>query len=234
MLCSGGGCDSDIAAKCCVALGKLRKLLPGLTSRHLSPKVCGKVYTTRVCSVMFHSSKTWGLNTSDLEQLHHNDRAMIRWIYGTKDQDEPSSISLLQKLCIKNITAVLCSGWLRWCMYSVPRPVSKLSPTFLFLSPEGKGGLERYCLNVSILLSVNVSWLALTHRTEILGEPVFGIVWCCLPHWMGHEQHPNLKMDMDVVVVVVVVVVDVVVVDVLGVVVMVVAAAVIFITYWRD
>ena len=28
MLCSGRGCDSAIAAKCCVAWGKLRKQLP--------------------------------------------------------------------------------------------------------------------------------------------------------------------------------------------------------------
>ena len=36
MLHSGGDCDSAIAARCCVAWGKLRKLLP-----ILSPKVCG-------------------------------------------------------------------------------------------------------------------------------------------------------------------------------------------------
>ena len=28
MLCSGGGCGSAIAARCCVALGKYKKLLP--------------------------------------------------------------------------------------------------------------------------------------------------------------------------------------------------------------
>ena len=36
-LCSGGGCTSANASRCCVAWGKLRKLLPVLTSRHLSP-----------------------------------------------------------------------------------------------------------------------------------------------------------------------------------------------------
>ena len=25
------------------------------------------------------------------------------------------------------------------------------------------------------------------------GERVFNIAWGCQPHWMGHEQHPNLK-----------------------------------------
>ena len=38
MLCSSEGCDSAIAARCCVPWWKFRKLLPVLTTRHLSPK----------------------------------------------------------------------------------------------------------------------------------------------------------------------------------------------------
>ena len=41
LLCSGGGCDSAIAARCCVAWGKFRKLLPLLSTRHLSPGISG-------------------------------------------------------------------------------------------------------------------------------------------------------------------------------------------------
>ena len=33
-------------------------------------------------------------------------------------------------------------------------------------------------------------------KTVMLGEPVFGIAWCYQPQWMGHRQHPNLKMDI--------------------------------------
>ena len=43
MLCSDQGCDSVIAARCCAAWGKFRKLLPVLTSRHFSPKIHGNV-----------------------------------------------------------------------------------------------------------------------------------------------------------------------------------------------
>ena len=57
-ICSGGRCDSAIAARCCVAWGKFRKLLPVLTSRHLSPKVRGKVYMACVRSAMLHGSET--------------------------------------------------------------------------------------------------------------------------------------------------------------------------------
>ena len=42
-------CSSAIAATCCVASGKFRKLLSVLTARYLSPRICGKVYEACVC-----------------------------------------------------------------------------------------------------------------------------------------------------------------------------------------
>ena len=71
MLCSGGGCDSTIAARCCVALGKLRKLLPVHTSSHLSTEVPGKVYAACVCLAMFHRSKVKDLNIWFVPQSAH-------------------------------------------------------------------------------------------------------------------------------------------------------------------
>ena len=108
MLCSGGGYDSAIAAKCCVAWGKFMKLLPVLSSRHLSPRIHS------VCLAMLHGSETWGTKEPELRQLHCNDRAMICWICGIKGRDETSSASLLQKLDIKDITLVLRCRRLRW------------------------------------------------------------------------------------------------------------------------
>ena len=52
-LCSGGGYDSAIAARCYMAWEKFRKLLPVLTSRHPFPKVLGKVYMACVCRLCF-------------------------------------------------------------------------------------------------------------------------------------------------------------------------------------
>ena len=52
MLCSGGGCDSAIAARWCTALGKFRKLLPARTTRHLSPRYvarCTRPASARLC-----------------------------------------------------------------------------------------------------------------------------------------------------------------------------------------
>ena len=63
---AGGGCDSAIAGRCCAAWGKFRKLLPLLTSRHISPKSRGQVYSSCVRSAMLHGSETWGPNASEL------------------------------------------------------------------------------------------------------------------------------------------------------------------------
>ena len=114
MLCSGGGCDNAIVARCCVAWGKFRKLLPVLTTRHLSPRICGKVYEACICSAMLHGRKTLGLKHTELQRLRRNDRAMIRWICGVKNRDETPSVSLLQKFGIQDITSVLRSRRLRW------------------------------------------------------------------------------------------------------------------------
>ena len=80
MLCSSGDCDSAIAARCCVAWGKFRKLLPVLTTRHLSPRICGKVYEACVHSAMLHGSKMWVQNNPKLRWLCRNYSIMIHWI----------------------------------------------------------------------------------------------------------------------------------------------------------
>ena len=59
MLCSGWGCDSAITA-IHVAWKKLRKPLPVLITRHLSPRIRSNVYKACVCPALFHGSKTWG------------------------------------------------------------------------------------------------------------------------------------------------------------------------------
>ena len=54
MFSAGGGCDHAIAAHCCAAWGKFRKLLPILTSKHISFKTRGKVFTAcfgQLCSM---------------------------------------------------------------------------------------------------------------------------------------------------------------------------------------
>ena len=77
MLCSGWGCESATAAKYCVAWGKFRNILPVLTTKRLSPKICSKVCEACVHAAMLHGSETWGPNTPDLQLLHCNDCAIF-------------------------------------------------------------------------------------------------------------------------------------------------------------
>ena len=114
MLGAGGGCRNAVTTRCSVAWGKFRKLLPILTSRHLSFLVRGRVFDACVRSAMLHGSETWGPNTVDLQRLRRNDRSMIRWICGVRPQDEITSAALLAKLGLVDIATALRSRRLRW------------------------------------------------------------------------------------------------------------------------
>ena len=57
-------------------------------------------------------------------------------------------------------------GWDGMDMCSMPCPVSKLPQIYRCPAPEGNVGLERLCLNVSIMISMYVAWLVLNHKTD--------------------------------------------------------------------
>ena len=136
MLDAGGGCDTAIATRCCVAWGKFRKLLPILTSRHLSPKIRGNVYEAGVRSAMLHGSETWGPNAADLQRLRRNDRSMIRWICGVNERDEIPSDDLLLKLGICDIVMVLRKRRLNWYGH-VQRATSSIKTVAAVRVPGG-------------------------------------------------------------------------------------------------
>ncbi|KAI8496011.1 hypothetical protein Bbelb_264270 [Branchiostoma belcheri] len=114
MLCAGGGCELAATTRCCVAWGKFKKLLPILTSRHLSLKTRGKVFSSCVRSAMLHGSETWAPTAPELQRLRRNDRSMVRWICGVKPQDMTPSATLLAKLGLEDIKSVVQSRRLRW------------------------------------------------------------------------------------------------------------------------
>ena len=72
MLSAGGGCDSAIAARCCSAWCRFRKLFP---IRGNSFRTRAKVYSSCVRLTMLHGSETWGPNISDLQRLQRNDHS---------------------------------------------------------------------------------------------------------------------------------------------------------------
>ena len=98
------------------ALKKLRELLTVLTSRHLSYKTRGHVYSSCAQSAMLHASETWPLTKTKLQRLQRNDRAMIRQICSTKPEDVATvkSCELLAKLELEDLDLILRERRLCW------------------------------------------------------------------------------------------------------------------------
>ena len=122
---AGGGCEMAVTTCVKTAWKKFEELLPVLTSRHLSYKTCGHVYSSCVQSVMLHASETWPLTKTNLQRLQRNDRAMIRQIYSIKPEDvgRVRSSELLAKLLLEDLDLILrekaslvwACGAFKWC-----------------------------------------------------------------------------------------------------------------------
>ena len=116
MLSAGGGCEMAVTTRVKTAWKKFRELLPVLTSRHLSYKTRGHVYSSCVQSAMLHASETWPLTKTNLQRLQRNDRAMIRQICSIKPEDvaRVRSSELLAKLQLEDLDLILRERRLRW------------------------------------------------------------------------------------------------------------------------
>ena len=104
MLSAAGGCE------------KFKELKPVLSSRHLSFKTRGRVYSTCVQSAMLHASETWPVTKPCLQHLQRNDREMIRQICNVKPQNTATirSIELFARLGIEDLYLILKERRLRW------------------------------------------------------------------------------------------------------------------------
>ena len=87
MLSAAGGCELSTTTRVKTAWKKFKDLLPILSSRHLSFKTRGHVYSSCMRSAIFHASETWPLTKPNLQRLQRNDRAMIRQICNVRPQD---------------------------------------------------------------------------------------------------------------------------------------------------
>ena len=114
MLCAGGGCKLAIVTRCSTAWGKFKRLRPILTSKHVSLRTHGKVFNACVRSALLHGSETWAPTALDLQRLRQNDRSMVRWICGVRDDDKVSADTLCAMLGVQEVTAALRTRRLRW------------------------------------------------------------------------------------------------------------------------
>ena len=86
MLSAAGGCELSTTTRVKNAWKKFKELLPVLSSRHLSFKTLGRVYSSCMRSTMLRASETWPLTKPNLQRLQWNDRAMIRQICNVRPQ----------------------------------------------------------------------------------------------------------------------------------------------------
>ena len=116
MLSAAGGCELSTTTRVKTTWKKFKDLLPVLSSRHLSFKTRGRVYSSCMRSAMLHASETWPLTKPKLQHLQGNDRAMIRQICNVRPQEIVSSRSneLLVRLGIEDLDLILKERRLRW------------------------------------------------------------------------------------------------------------------------
>ena len=116
MLSAAGGCELSTTTCVKTAWKKFKELKPVLSSRHLSFKTRGRVYSMCVRSAVLHASETWPVTNLCLQRLQRNDRAMIRQICNVKPQDTATirSIELLAWLGIEDLDLILKERRLRW------------------------------------------------------------------------------------------------------------------------
>ena len=116
MLSASGGCEITVTTRVKTAWKKFRELLPVLTSRNLSYKTRGHVYSSCMRSAMLHASETWPLTKINMQCLQLNDRAMIRQICSIKSEDVATvrSNELLAKLELEDLSLNMRERRLRW------------------------------------------------------------------------------------------------------------------------
>ena len=110
------GCELSTTTCVKTAWKKFKDLLPVLSSRQLSFKTRGCVYSSCVWRAMLHASETWPLTKPNLQGLQRNDRAMIRQICNVRPQDifTTKSNELLVRLGIEDLDLILKERRPQW------------------------------------------------------------------------------------------------------------------------
>ena len=119
MLSAAGGCELSTTTRVKTAWKKFKELKPVLSSRHLSSKTRGRVYSSCERSAMLHASETWPVTKPCLQRLQRNDRAMIRHICNVKPQDTATirSTELIAWLGIEDLDLILKERRLHWYVH---------------------------------------------------------------------------------------------------------------------
>ena len=174
MLSAAGSCELSTTTRVKTAWKKFKDLLPVLSSRHLSFKTRGHVYSSCVQRAMLHASETWPLTKPNCQRLQRNDRAMIRQICNVRPQDFVTSRSneLLVRLGIEDLDFILKERRLRW--YGHVEHSNGAVKTAFDIQDDGKRGPGR----------PKMTWKQLTERDcrEWKLSSMYLEIWCEICH----------------------------------------------------
>ena len=154
MLSAAGDCELSTTTRVKIAWKRIKELKPVLSSRHLSFKARGRVYSSCMRSAMLHASETWPVTKPCLLRLQRNDRAMIRQICMVKPQDTATirSTELLARLGNEDLDLILKERRLRW--YGHVERSNGAVKTAFDIQVKGKRGPRR----------LKMTWKQLTER----------------------------------------------------------------------
>ena len=185
---------------------KFRELLPVLTSRHLSYKTCGHVYSSCVRSAILHASETWPLTKMKLQRLQRNDRAMIRQICSIKPEDV-ARVSYWQRFSLRISTSFLeregfagLGMWRVWVVQSEQHMICRL------MASGGQGGPSKHGRNWQRKTAVSGSSPQLTLKKGAPGDQVWDLLCMQLASYLERgplmwmmplHLHVNQKSDYD-------------------------------------
>ena len=118
---------------------KVKELLPVLSSRHLSFKTHGRMYSSCVLSAMLHASETWPLSKPNLQRLQRNDRADQTYLQCQAARHcHHRSNELLGRLGIEDLDFILKERRLHW--YGRGMVQSRQPLTYRLMECMGLGG----------------------------------------------------------------------------------------------
>ena len=114
MLYACRGCKLAIINRCGIARGNLMRILPILTTKHVSLTTHGKVFNACVRFTLLHGSETWAPTAQTLQWLHWNYRPIVPWICWVRDDDEVPAYTVCAMLGVQEMNAALRTRRLRW------------------------------------------------------------------------------------------------------------------------
>ena len=63
---------------------------------------------------MLYASECCAMKKSDMDHLNRNERSMVRWMLGLKNDDRTSTTTLIQRLSIPDLGLAITCRSLRW------------------------------------------------------------------------------------------------------------------------